>query len=357
MKKLKHVIAFALLIALSSVLLIGCMPKYPKTPVDKIRELVMPKNGKIRVLQLTDLHLTKGKSFKRDKQTLKWVEEAIHYSNPDLVVVSGDAVGGYYGRDKALIQLANIFEEKQIYWAYTLGNHDGEWSAASKTQVGLEGSDVGNLEIYELLKGYKYSLMTKGEDGVSGVGNYIINYKDGEGKIVHSFIFMDSHGKLYVDGKDSGYKGLDATQVAWYQKSMQEIANTNGSLPTSSLFMHVPLFEFNDAIATVPHIGTFEQYFLESKCYAPKQANGMFEALKTFGTSLVAVGHDHNYNWLRDYQNIYFSYARVSGTNAWERTIPVGATIYDINPTAKDLSILYNITVLEPSFDYLEYAW
>lgn len=344
----------------STLLLGGCTGGVKElAAVDKAASIPLPKDGLVRVLQITDLHLTKGKSKKEDKETLRWLEEAVDYAKPDIVAVTGDAVGGIApgrGRDKAIQQVADIFEEREIYWMYTFGNHDGEWSYATGTQVGLAEGLEGREELLEVLKGYKYSMMQKGD--TDGIGNYVVDVVNDAGKAVYSFVNMDTHGKSYdAEGNDIGYLGLTANQVNWYEQAVKDTASrsADGQITTSSLFMHVPLTEYTDAWRNQPHIGGFNEINLERKVYAPPQDKntGCFQKIKELGsTTFVSVGHDHDFNWLRNYDGVYFSYGRCSGVNAWGRRGPVGATVVDINVNAATPESMYKISVIEPTFDY-----
>ena len=364
---LKKSIAILLSVGIlaGSVALAGCSRNVNKRPdaVEKETSIKLKENGNIRVLQLTDLHMTKGSSKKADKETLRWVRQAVAFARADVVAVTGDAVAGLAGgraRDKALIELAEIFEKAEVYWMYTFGNHDGEWSYETGTQVGLEGGMQGREELYDLLKGYKYSLMQKGD--TDGIGNYVIDVVNDKNETVYSFINMDSHGKLYdKDGNDVGYLGLTENQVKWYEKQVNEMAKrtADGKVPQSTLFMHVPLVEYTDAWENYPQMAGFNEVNLEGKVYSqPAERNtGCYEKIKELGsTSLVSVGHDHDFNWLRNYNGVLLSYGRVSGIDAWCRRAPVGATVIDINTKADSVDTMYKITVIEPSFKYSPYT-
>lgn len=358
-------LSITILACLAVGTLFGCtVPR--KGEVEKPTSVTLSENHRpyLRVLQLTDLHLTKGKSYRQDKETLRWVRQAIGFARPDIVAVTGDTVGGLNGRDTALIQLAEIFEETGTYWMYTFGNHDGEWSSETGEQCGKTGGTEGREELYQILKAYPHSLMLHGD--TDGVGNYVVDVKDSAGNIVYSFINMDSHGKYYnADGNDMGYLGFTANQVAWYGAQMDALKDrAGGTLPQSALFTHVPLYEFNDAYNTLPHIGGFPEQNLESKCYAPYENIGMYQKIKEIGsTNLVAVGHDHDFNWLRQYEETLFLYGRCSGVNAWERRTAIGATVIEINLNAdkeeaktQPMNSLYKISNIYPTFEYSDYA-
>lgn len=339
---------------------------YRKGEVEKSTSIALPSDGVVRVLQLTDLHLISTDTKKEDKQTLKWVEEAIEYAKPDIVAVTGDAVGSlapFRMRDKSLIALAEIFEEKQIYWMLTFGNHDGEWSYASGGEVGADNRDEGKQELADLLKGYEYSLLQTGN--TDGVGNYVIDVVNEEGKAVYAFVNMDSHDKAFDEnGNKLGYSGLTANQVVWYEEQMDALKErAGGEVVKSALFMHVPLYEYNDAWLNYEHTGGFAPVYTEGKVYCADENIGFFDKMVELGsTDFVGVGHDHDFHFAIDYKKVYLTYGRVSGVNAWGRRTPVGASVIDINVNAESLQSRYKFTVLEPTFDYEEwegwtYGW
>lgn len=355
------------LIVLGSILISYSVFPYKKGEVEKATSITLPENGVLRVLQLTDLHLTAIPWSKQDRQTVKWVKEAVKFARADVVALTGDAVGSLFTfrmRDKALIEIAEIFEEAQVYWMYTFGNHDGEWAYATGKEVGADNRDQGKEELYELLKGYKYSLMRKGD--TDGVGNYVVDVVDGDGKVVYGLVNMDSHAKNFDEnGKRlTTYQGVTSAQVEWYEREIASLKERAGKEVKSSLFMHVPLYEYVDAWLNNKHVGDFPAINIEAHCNEPDQNIGFYDKIKDLkSTDFVSVGHDHDFNWLikygaeNDFEGVYFSYGRVSGVNAWQRRAPLGATVIDINVNAENIETRYKVSVIEPSFAYDEYAW
>ncbi|MDE5616807.1 MAG: metallophosphoesterase, partial [Clostridia bacterium] len=323
--------------------------------MEKAKSITLPDNGVLRVLQLTDLHLTAIPWSKQDRQTVKWVKEAVKFARADVVALTGDAVGSLFSfrmRDKALIEIAEIFEEAQVYWMYTFGNHDGEWAYATGKEVELANKDQGKEELYELLKGYKYSLMRKGD--TDGIGNYVIDVVDGDGNVVYGLVNMDSQGKNFGDDgkKLSTYQGVTVDQTLWYEREIKALNDRAGKEVKTSLFMHVPLYEYVDAWLNNKHVGDFPAINIEARCNEPDQNIGFYDKIKELNsTDFVTVGHDHDFNWLIKYgedkengfEGVYFSYGRVSGVNAWERRAPLGATIIDININAESIDARYKV--------------
>lgn len=408
--------------------------------VEKASSLTVKSDGSFKILQLTDLHLTTGGTYKQDNETLRWLEEVLDSAKPDLVELTGDVVGGgVKGRNAGILAVANIFEEREIYWAYTFGNHDGEHSKkenGSDWWIGKEGKQTnlteacarsattlntdeytafygdntkGNLELYELLKGYKYSLLTRSEEEKAndkasshmGVGNYVIDLKDSEGNVKFALFHMDTHGKFYLNPKgnsdpdkylDAGYVGLTDMQVEWYEDKVAEYSEKNIG---SAIFMHVPNYGYRLAFeaftglnqygvpqytekTAIAHWSEMESlpedlasmytayrpakynkiaFDKNEGIYAPRWDDGLMDAIGfNPSTVLISVGHDHNNSFISavdvDDQSVLFAYGRTSGVNAWARDIPIGASVYTINTKGTTTTEMVSAEIVYPSFKY-----
>lgn len=409
--------------------------------VEKTSSLTVKSDGSFKILQLTDLHLTSGGTYKQDNETLRWLEEVLDSVKPDLVELTGDIVGGgVKGRNAGLLAVANIFEKREIYWAYTFGNHDGEHSSkenGSDWWIGKEGKQTnlteaceraattlntdeytafygdntkGNLELYELLKGYKYSLLTRSEEEKAndkasshmGVGNYVIDLKDSEGNVKFALFHMDTHGKFYLNPKgnsnpdmylDAGYVGLTDMQVEWYEDKVAEYSENNIG---SAIFMHVPNYGYRLAYETFTGLNQYgvPQYTEKTAIahwsemesipddlagmyvayrpvkynkiafeknegiYAPRWDDGLMDSIYfNPSTVLISVGHDHNNSFISavdidDDQSVLLAYGRTSGVNAWARDIPIGASVYTINTKGATTTEMVSAEIVYPSFKY-----
>lgn len=409
--------------------------------LEKASSLTVKSDGTFKIMQLTDLHLTSGGTYKPDNETLRWLEAALDSVQPDLVELTGDVVGGgVKGRNAGLLAVANIFEEREIYWAYTFGNHDGEHSKkenGSDWWIGKEGKQTnlteacalsattlntneytafygdntkGNLELYELLKGYKYSLLTRSEEEKAsekasdhmGVGNYVIDLKDSEGNVKFALFHMDTHGKFYLNPKgntnpdkylDAGYVGLTDMQVEWYENKVAEYSANNIG---SAIFMHVPNFGYRIAYeapigvnqygvpqftekAAIAHWSEAESipedlsdmyiayrpakynkiaFEKNEGIYAPRWDDELMHSIRyNPSTVLISVGHDHNNSFIStvdidDGQSIMLAYGRTSGVNAWARDIPIGASVYTINTKGTNALDMVSAEMVYPNFKY-----
>lgn len=392
--------------------------------------LTLNESGTFRIMQLTDLHLTSNGTLIHDWQTLRWIEEAVTEYRPDIVELTGDAVAGPAAqRNKALLALANLFEKHEIDWAYTFGNHDGE-HAADGTWAGKEGKQhdllkycpaaadtidknkvktvfygdnaTQNLEIFNLLKGYKHSLLRRSDAETAdtdamGVGNYVIEVKDKSGKTVFTLFHMDSHGKIYVDPvgnkkgpdgyADVGYAGLTEAQIRWYRETVKPYSDSR--IP-GALFMHVPHFAYRSALETqtglseygVPQFKERENltaylkanqmipdafadygFVKQEDIYGPRWDDGLEAAMTDCpSTNLVSTGHDHNNCFIirrqksDDAPPVLLAYGRTTGVNAWGRDVPIGATIFEVTPSKYDPAhpeAMYRIRQVHPSFPYI----
>ena len=299
-----------------TALLAGCYDSTKKEGnLEKRASLTVRDDGTFVIMQLTDLHLTTNGTYNKDKQTLKWVEEALDTVQPDLVEVTGDVTAGSPpGRDKAILALANIFEERQIYWAYTFGNHDGEHIKGEDGEdvwIGKEGkrnvlseyapscletldtsageaffseNTRGNEEVYDLLTGYEYSLLARSEEELAdpdamGVGNYVIELEDKSGEVVFAVFHMDTHGKFYIDPagnasgadgySDQGYVGLTQKQIGWYESKVKGYSEKGIK---SAIFMHVPNYAYRE-LAETP--GELNEYGVPSFDDDQERAKGL----------------------------------------------------------------------------------
>ena len=312
MKKFFASVAMFVLLAILTITMVGCGSRSAKMKegnIDKATSMQVGEDGKFRVLQFTDTHLIGNGKTKRDQQTLRWMSDAVTLYKPDLVELTGDITGsGTKGRDAGILAIANMFEEMKQPWAYSFGNHDGEWSKVdydgkkhSKDKwIGKEGKATsvkevcstidfdakkyngdlifgdntkGNQEIFNLLGGYEYCLSRQSAEELKnptamGVGNYVIDLKNASGKTIYALIHMDTHGKMYFNPagntdpskfSDVGYVGLTDAQIDWYKVQAKKYANLygEGQGVKTAVFMHIPHFGFRESTENMTEISEY----------------------------------------------------------------------------------------------------
>ena len=197
-----------------------------------------------KILQFTDMHLSEqNKGDLGNDRTIDEYIKAIEKEKPDFVVLTGDIITSIRGRRRAT-QLCEIMEKLGVYWAYNLGNHEGDafYKLPRKT-------------LMKVIEKYPHCLsegsVKKTADGteVWGIGNFVVNLLGGENKVVQSLIFMDTGDAISnADAKKLGvekgsYDYLKESQMTWYKEQVNKItANCTNGVKTM-LFIHIPLVE------------------------------------------------------------------------------------------------------------------
>ena len=267
------------------------------------------------LLTFSDTHLGNGRE-PSDVISLTIIDRIIKEKQPDLVVFTGDVCLGdtpFEGVDA----LAKIFEENKTYWAVVLGNHDAEPTTGPSRE-----------ELIRYYASKPYSVTKEGVDLVYSEGNYMINVMHSTG-VSQTLVFMDS-GAGHMD-KDvcelfgipymSGYDCIKPDQMAWYESTLNDIKEDNGGvMPESTLFMHIPLYEYHDVNQDAFEYG----YRVETSC--PSNYNsGMFDLIKKVGsTKTVVCGHDHVNNYAVMYEGIKLMYSQSSSFGSYHSRNQIG---------------------------------
>lgn len=332
MKKYLTII-IAVILAISLIALCACStpPNLPEGDFSKVLNRELPTlatdtNGDFSILQVTDLHLH-GNGGKKDKKTLDGVAKLIENDEIDLVVITGDMVDGYnndhkYNKETALKSIAELMEEKEQYWAYTLGNNDGE----------VYGS---NSDIFAYLASYEHCLIS--DAGVGGVGNYTINISSGD-EIVHTLIFVDSR----MRGDDGKMLAIDKSQIDWYETVATE-AKTNGVF--TSIFMHVPFLEFAEAYQHGEIVYGYNNRTSTLDINVNPNSSLMYDAIVNAGNNgLIGTGHTHGSDYIRFYEDEYLLQVRAAGYSEWNDKIERGGAKIIIHTSATSKRELYTFS-------------
>lgn len=271
--------------------------------------LVMPSDRPLNILQLTDLHLGFGIMSKRaDTLALNAIKELIKKTSPDLIVLTGDSIFPFFPKAgtrnniNQASKLVEFIDSFKIPYAFLFGNHD------------IEMGSVGNQDqIADIIRGGNYSIFSKGEKNIFGVGNYIIKLKNIKNELVSALVMLDSN--MYGDGWFfSGFDCIHSDQIEWCMDSLSKLKEQNQEL-TALAFFHMPLAEYKIAYEKMKlgdksvtynfgSIGETNDYFgiSKNKCDFFERAlqNGVIKAM--------FCGHDH-YNTLSlTYKGIMLTY-------------------------------------------------
>jgi hypothetical protein len=213
------------------------------------------KDGKFKIMQAADLHLSTGlghcrdavpektapgKRCDADPRTLEFVERLLEEEKPDLVILSGDQVNGETAPDaqSAVFKFAELLAKHKIPYAVIFGNHDDE-------------GDLDRSSLMELIKGLPYSLSQPGPVDVDGVGNYIVEVL-GRGSTSRSALtlyLLDTHSYSPDERQFRGYDWLKPSQIKWFKQTaqgLQKVPHEYSHVHMSLAFIHIPLPEYRN---------------------------------------------------------------------------------------------------------------
>ncbi|KAK4114875.1 Metallo-dependent phosphatase [Canariomyces notabilis] len=261
----------------------------PVKPVLRIGE-----NGRFKIMQLADLHLSTGVGHCRDAlpedwnggkceadpRTLDFVAKMLEEERPNLVVLSGDQVNGDTAPDaqSAIFKYAQLLIKHKIPYVSIFGNHDDEGSMSRAAQM-------------ELIETLPYSLSRAGPAEIDGVGNYYIEVlaRGGSGHSAITVYLLDTHAYSPNERKFPGYDWIKKNQIDWFRSTAQGLKKKHKEYTHMHMdvaFIHIPLPEYRDA--DIPRVGAW----LEPST-APVYNSGFHDALVDEGVVMVSCGHDH----------------------------------------------------------------
>lgn len=255
------------------------------------------KEGKFKIVQFTDIHWMPNSP--NSSQTTTTIHSVLKSQMPDLAILTGDIVTGDPALDgwKSMI---SIFEEAQIPFIVTMGNHDPELLIKD--------------DMYDLLIKSPYYVGEKGPKDIKGMGNYVLSIHNSKNDIAALLYCFDSND--YTPENNYGhYDWIHFNQIEWYRKQSLLRTQTNGGRPIPSLaFFHIPLLEYNNVIGRETTFGKN----LESGVSSPTINSGLFNAFIDMQDVMgVFAGHDHNNDYIGMEYDIALGYGRVTGTDAY----------------------------------------
>ena len=256
-------------------------------PVPRVND-----NGKFKILQVADLHLSTGvgkcrdampddgRPCEADTRTLEFVGKILDDEKPDLVVLSGDQVNGDTAPDAetAIFKYAELFIKRKIPYVTIFGNHDDEKTLGRKEQM-------------EIIEALPYSLSQAGPEDIDGIGNYYIEIL-ARGTSHHSAItiyLLDTHAYSPDERTYHGYDWLKKSQIDWFKSTAEGLKEDHKKYTHTHMnlaFIHIPLPEYR--IEEQTKFGGW----LEGVT-APFYNSGFRDALVEQNVLMVSCGHDH----------------------------------------------------------------
>ncbi len=268
--------------------------------------------GTFKIVQFTDLHWISGSQFaKKNDSTSHLMETVIQHEKPDLVVLTGDVVVS----GNALAEWTKLVQpmvRNKVPFAINFGNHDVE-------------ADATKAEVLLHLQKIPYHLTYNADSKIDGVGNCTLPILSSDGvQNKWMLYFFDSHA-YPVDKAMGSYDWIKQSQVNWYRAQSDKFASENGKILPALAFFHIPTPEFSDVKNNPLSIGTKG----EEVC-SPRINSGLIASfLEKKDVLGVFVGHDHNNDFIGEYQDrICLAYGRKTGyASAYKEILERGARV------------------------------
>jgi hypothetical protein len=295
-----------------------------------LKDRIKFNNGKLKVMQISDLQDTKNTSV----DTLRFVDDAIEKVKPDLIIITGDQldVVGLWGKGEkaeknvavAIRRLFSSIEKHNIPYVLTFGNHDRETGVSNEFQAKVYAS-LENCICFEDIN-----------DGRPDVGTFNVPVKSSDGKSIPlNFFIMDTHSKT----KGVGFEGVNDAQLDWYRKTAEELkAENGGETVPSMVFQHIPVSNLMELFREVPKgtkgaecdfVKGNKKYWVldEDKLFhnytygeTPSMTLGtkQFDAMKENGDVFAMYfGHDHYNSFAGKVDGIDLGYCPGMGYNSY----------------------------------------
>ncbi|RYC62895.1 hypothetical protein CHU98_g3327 [Xylaria longipes] len=236
------------------------------------------KEGKFRIVQLSDTHMVTGPGVCKDATdargqplpetqadplTVNFVGDILDVEKPDLVVLAGDQLHhDILDSQSTLFKVVAPLIKRSIPFAAVFGNHDDEGSYA----------------------------LSLGPEKIDGEGNYYLQiFGEAPSELALSTLFfLDSHGQLTSD-----YDWIKQNQIDWFTNTSQELRKqrendeNHGRTHFSLTFQHIPVPEYGDKELVIRggHRGEPTE--------GPEYNSGFYNALVQEGIMAMGCGHDH----------------------------------------------------------------
>ena len=311
------------------------------------------KNGTFKILQLTDTHFINSEvENKKDLSTDytmrdRWAETAIsdliNRADPDLIIVTGDAIftldillsftetNDNYA---AFQKFAKYIDSFNIPWAFLFGNHDEEGSLHARLHGDVDETKR-ILGAYLNSKDIKNCMYTNGPEEINGIGNYIINVVNRDGTTNNSLVLFDSgsylrgivdeaDGKAYADQRK--YEYVHDDQLDWYEKAIEDISRIEKKKVNSIVFQHIPMPVYQTVIdAAVEALGENWQDTINEKWTYGKELklNTSIGEIIYHGGICEEANHEVCCSFIGTFHGKSFD-----GGHEFERLLKVGSTKY-----------------------------
>lgn len=307
------------------------------------------KDGTFKILVLADVQDV----YPIDDAMISFINEALDYAKPDLVVFDGDNIVTEDVR--AYEQLLYPLVSRGVPFTFVFGNHDPERENFTAEQ-----------QLAEYQK-YEGCLAYDADPALHGCGNHnLLIYSSKGNDIAFNLWMFDSGSSLRENGEWLGYDWVRADQIEWYNNTRDAITEANGGkLVYSIAFQHIIpkeavevlfyesdvslgelTYNFNDGgvYSFVPKIDKFDGYIFEKSCCG-NGSDGQWDAMKAGGDVLaVVVGHDHVNSFVADIDGIDLVQTPGATYHSYYNNMLQGARVIELDEGDLDSYYTYELT-------------
>lgn len=265
-------------------------------------------DGNFRICQLTDIHLGEYPLNDASSHTIQQIDQLLKENHFDLVMITGDLVWGKLvnNLDKVIRELYQVFNKYDVPIAITYGNHDSEglYSRAKlreSEQFLLHRAPKKNSMIINDRESYTLEIYRNNK-----LSNVLYVWDSGD----------------YLKDEPASYATIEPEQIEWFWQLPYE----KGKNKQDVAFMHIPLPEYN-------LVGSIQDGQKNENICASIYNSGLFYSLKKAkNVKTLFVGHDHDNNFVANYEGIRLGYGNVTGYNTYG-SLRRGARLIELTPT------------------------
>lgn len=317
----------------------ACFDKWSKEDVytaDYAQTLKKTEGRDFVIINFADIQLSSDEVYGDEGALAEaTIKKCINDLKPDLITLTGDNAWC----DMGYIRIVNVLDSYGIPWAAVMGNHDG--NNGDRLHEGWDAYLLANAS---------NSLFRYGPEGM-GYGNYNINIVQ-NGEIIHTVYMVDTHTSTSLEC--GGYDHLWDNQIDWYRWCVEGTNKLAGKTVESSLFFHIPNYEYNDAWAAAGYnaeTGVYEnpEYAdsfgdMEEEICSPKFKSSFFDVVKELGsTKNIVAGHDHVNNFSINYQGVRLSYSLKCGSGCYWNPEKNGCSVITVNDAGEGVFSHYYV--------------
>ncbi len=292
-------------------------------------------DGKFKILALADVQ----DSYPLEPAMIQFINEALDYTKPDLVVFVGDNI---VGEDiKAIDEMIAPLADRDVPFTFVFGNHDDQDGLTKDMQ----------LSAYQK---YDECLAYDAVPELHGTATHNLPILSSDGKKTAFNLWMFDSGTYYFeDGVELGYDWVRKDQIEWYNSVRDEMTKQNGgNLVPSIAFQHIipqePCKEIfykspfnlgnlsnNFADGTsytyIPNLTKYDGIIFEQSC--PSYGNdGQWDAMVKGGDVLgLVVGHDHVNNFIVNVDGVDLIQTPAVTYNSYYTELYQGARIIELD--------------------------